>query len=349
MSISAVFFTMAYNAQHTIRRTIDSILNQSRGDLEYYVLDNGSTDDTEDIILEYEKKDDRVKPLHVNTNDITNGGAFFSMLFRETSAKYIAWCDADDEYDPDFLENMILFSEDNQLDIASCGYDKIDGNTGEVLKHRALDENLVLHDNVFADEFIKYRGFTTYLWGKLYSTDYLRHIKAWGTERENRICNDSIVTLRLFKKARRAGVYGRAMYKYYQYPYSLSRTNIEKSLCSYKYLWGETKKFLEYFGPVSKLNEDFLYAIHLSLVEEATNNVLSSELPADVKLDCLLKLFSDPVWEETLTRDADPQFKNLAARSEYVSQIKTRILALPVANVGSISEVICRLELKPLT
>jgi len=334
MSVSTVFFTQAFNAQHTIRRTIDSILNQSRGDLEYYVLDNGSTDDIKDIIPEYGKKDDRVKPLRVNTNDITNGGAFFSLLVRETSAKYIALCDADDEYTPDFLENMIRFSEENHLDIAACGYDKIDGVTGEVLKHRALDENLVLHDNLFADEFIKYRGFTTYLWGKLYSIDYLRNIKGCGTERENRICNDSIWTLRSFQKSGRAGVYGKAMYKYYQYPRSLSRTNIVKSISSYSDLWGATKKFLEHFGPVSKLNEDFLYAIHLSLVEEAANNVLSSELPADVKLDCLLKLFSDPAWDETLTHDADPQFRNLAARDEYVSQMKSRILALPGAQTN---------------
>ena len=334
MSINTVFFTMAYNAKHTICRTINSILNQTCGHFEYYILDNASTDGTEEIIREYAKVDDRIKPLRINFNDVTNAGPILSTLIHATSANYLAWCDADDEYTPDFLENMIRFSEENHLDIAACGYDKIDGVTGEVLKHRALDENLVLHDNLFADEFIKYRGFISYTWGKLCSIDYLRYIKACGTAKENRICNDSIWTLHMFKNARRAGVYGKAMYKYYQYPRSLSRTNIVKSISSYSDLWGATKKFLEHFGPVSKLNEDFLYAIHLSLVEEAANNVLSSELPADVKLDCLLKLFSDPAWDETLTHDADPQFRNLAARDEYVSQMKSRILALPGAQTN---------------
>jgi hypothetical protein len=107
---------------------------------------------------------------------------------------------------------------------------------------------------LFADEFIKYRGFTTYLWGKLYSTDFLRRNKLSGTERKNRICNDSIWVLRAFNKAERAGVYGKAMYKYYQYPHSLSRTNIEKSVSSYSDLWYGTKKYLEFYGSISKLN-----------------------------------------------------------------------------------------------
>jgi glycosyltransferase involved in cell wall biosynthesis len=135
MIISTVFFTMAYNARHTIHRTIESILKQTRGDFQYYILDNGSTDNTEAIILNYAKKDNRIVLLRVNNNHITNGGPFCKAIAHATSAKYIAWCDADDEYTPDFLENMIRFSEENQLDIASCGYEKIDGLTGDVVKH----------------------------------------------------------------------------------------------------------------------------------------------------------------------------------------------------------------------
>ena len=155
--ISTIVFTQAFNAQNTIKRTIDSILNQTSGDFEYYLLDNGSTDNTGDIIAEYVKIDKRVKPIRVNTNDITNGGAFLTTIINLTSAKYLVWCDSDDEYASEFLENMVAFSEENQLDIAACGYRKIDAFTNAVTKHRALSENLVLYGNAFVDEFIKYK------------------------------------------------------------------------------------------------------------------------------------------------------------------------------------------------
>jgi glycosyltransferase involved in cell wall biosynthesis len=330
--VEAVVFTMAYNAERTIRRTIDSILNQTCGNFEYYILDNGSKDSTTDIIMEYAKIDERLKPIRINHNDITNGGAFWSTIFTATSAQWIVWCDADDCYSSDFLENMIGFATDNSLDVAACGYDKIDGLTNESIKHRALAENLVIYGEGFTNDFIKYRGFISYMWGKLYSITFLKSKKFAGTERKNTICSDSVNLLKVFEKADRVGVYGKAMYSYYQYPHSLSHSNIANDLHSYNDLWIATKKYLEYYGPISKINEDFLYAIHLSLVEEAVNNIFAADLATDVKLGLLIEVFSDPVWAHTLTRDADPQFLNLAARQQYVDSIKFRILKLPSCN-----------------
>jgi len=161
--ISTVFFTMAYNAQNTIRRTIESILNQTRNDFDYYILDNGSYDDTGKIIRKYAKIDKRIKPLRINKNDPTNCCAIWDTLVHATSAKYLAWCDADDEYTTDFLESMIEFAEENQLDIAACGYEMIDGRSNEVLKRRTLSEHLIVTDDMLVDEFINYRWVTAVL------------------------------------------------------------------------------------------------------------------------------------------------------------------------------------------
>jgi hypothetical protein len=119
------------------------------------------------------------------------------------------------------------------------------------------------------------------------------------------------------------------MYKYYQYPWSISNTTIKDSLDSYRNLWDATKESLESYGPISKINEDFLYAINLSLVEEAADKIFSADLATDAKLGMFAQIYSDPIWAETLARDADPQFKNLAARGEYVNGLKNKILALP--------------------
>ena len=338
--VIANIFTMAYNAQNTIHRTIDSILNQTRGDFEYYILDNGSDDDTGKIISKYAKIDGRIKPLRINKNDPTNGSPIWATLIQATSAKYLVWCDADDEYTPDFLENMVEFAEKNQLDIAACGYEMIDGYSNEVIKNRALPEHLIVHDKLFVDEFINYRWVTAVLWGKLYSVPFLRAKKLMGTGKKQKLYIESSYVLWLFKKAARVGLYGKAMYRYYQYPNSLARTNIKNNLTGHKNLWHDTKNYLKSYGPISKLNEDFLYAIHLALVDEVVNTVFTSELATDAKLSCLIEIFEDPVWSETMARDADPQFRNLAARKEYVSNVKNRALALPGSNQEQIDSLL---------
>lgn len=327
--MKVVVFTMAYNAQATIKRTIESILNQTFRDFEYYILDNASTDDTEDIIFDYSQKDERIVPLHVNKNDPPNGGTIFNTLVCASNANYIVWCDADDAYTSDFLENMVQFAEENKLDIAACGYNKVDGLTGEVTKHRVLEENLIIYDHLFTDEFVQYRGFASYLWGKLYSIPFLRAKSTTHAPKKERICNDSRWVLGLFRKAKRVGIYAKAMYQYYQYPHSLSHMNIETSLSSYRDLWTATRLYLESYGSISKLNEDFLYAIYLSIVDEAAGNVFAAELDTKKKLELLEEIFSDPVWGDTLRRDADPIFRNLAARKEFISDIKNKVLLLP--------------------
>ncbi len=75
-------------------------------------------------------------------------------------------------------------------------------------------------------------------------------------------------------------------------------------------------------------NEDFIYAIYLSMVDEGASQIFLLNIAVKDKLSMLFELFREPLWAETLARKADPQFRNLAARGEFVQQMKERILYL---------------------
>ncbi len=59
MKISVL--TASYNYEKYISQTIESVLNQTYTDFEYIIFDDGSTDNSVNIIKEYAKKDKRIK------------------------------------------------------------------------------------------------------------------------------------------------------------------------------------------------------------------------------------------------------------------------------------------------
>ncbi|AMW28711.1 MULTISPECIES: glycosyltransferase [Arthrospira] len=89
----------AYNAEKTIKETIDSVINQTFKDFELIIINDGSTDRTLDIISSID--DPRVQVF-----SYPNSGASVSRNrgFSKASAQYIAFLDADDLWTPDKLE-----------------------------------------------------------------------------------------------------------------------------------------------------------------------------------------------------------------------------------------------------
>lgn len=94
-----------YNAQRFLSQTIDSVLSQSYSDFELIMIDDCSTDNSLEILKEYEQKDSRVL---VFRND-KNRGVSFTRNFGVKKAKsdYIAFIDSDDMWTADKLEKQI--------------------------------------------------------------------------------------------------------------------------------------------------------------------------------------------------------------------------------------------------
>lgn len=92
----------AYNAEQTIRETIQSVLEQTFSDFEIIVIDDGSNDRTSDIIQKI--ADPRLKCF-----SYTNGGSSVARNRGISHAKgeFIAFLDADDLWTPDKLELQI--------------------------------------------------------------------------------------------------------------------------------------------------------------------------------------------------------------------------------------------------
>ena len=142
--------------------------------------------------------------------------------------------------------------------------------------------------------------------------------------------SDAAGVQKLFRMSERAGIYGESLHQYYQYPRSTSHLNLRENIACYRDYYFSIRDFLEHYGPISRRNEDFLYAVYLSLADEGVEHIFAASVSVAEKLELLRLTFQEPLWAETLARKADPEFRNLAGRAEYVARTRERIRTLAV-------------------
>jgi glycosyltransferase involved in cell wall biosynthesis len=106
-----------FNAEPTLPECLDSLLAQKFSDFEIIAVDDGSTDGTADILLEYSRKDSRIRMINTEHSGIVTT---LNAAYRYAQAPYIARMDADDISLPERLTKQVELLDDRS-DIAVCG------------------------------------------------------------------------------------------------------------------------------------------------------------------------------------------------------------------------------------
>jgi len=122
-------FTCSYNTDKYIFETFDSIFSQTFKDFEYIIIDDNSTDESCNLILEYYSKikNDQRKKIKLYRNKENLGLTHSSNLaLCMARGKYIVRVDSDDVIKPDFLQEMLETIKLNSVQAVISGYDEID-------------------------------------------------------------------------------------------------------------------------------------------------------------------------------------------------------------------------------
>lgn len=127
-----------YNGEKYIKETIESVINQSFVDFEFIIIDDGSTDNTLNIINDFQ--DDRIKIIKQNHGGIVKA---LNTGLQNSKGEYIIRIDADDICVQNRFDELLNFMNEN-IDIVICGSwaDVIDesGNIIDELKHPPVDD-----------------------------------------------------------------------------------------------------------------------------------------------------------------------------------------------------------------
>lgn len=122
-----------YNAERWLREALDSVLTQTFSDLELIVVDDGSTDQTGDIIENYRQRDDRVVAIRKANTGLTSSLNHGLSVAR---AEWVARIDADDTCEPTRIEEQIRFVRSHpQVVLLGTGFTEIDSDGSPIKTH----------------------------------------------------------------------------------------------------------------------------------------------------------------------------------------------------------------------
>ena len=297
-----IIITIAYNAEKTLAQTINSILNQTHKNWVYYVINNGSTDDTEAIVQKYASETPNIIALRNKENMVfEKGNNWKEILMKHNSTDWVCFLDADDEYKPDFLEEMLIFSVENNLDVAACGHDFVNAKTNQVMSVRILENNLILESrDSFGHHFPVYHQFMRTIWCKLYKSELLTK---YDMENLAKVYygGDTAFTMEAFKNASRGGVLAKTLHKYYVSENSASYLYLPERLYSDRIMDDITRKFvIDKCGEISLSNENFLNRIYFNAIKDTLS--LMSKSRSQIPLDNMISDLHEVLVNENANR-----------------------------------------------
>lgn len=138
-----------YNEERFIANTIESALNQTYSSIEILIVDDGSTDQSLEIVRKYESENDNVI---VFCQENANASIARNRAIEHAKGKYYYFLDSDDIVYPNSIELMVSEMERNAADLVIGNMDEIDVDNEVINTLRFFEKNGV--SNEFSD-FLK--------------------------------------------------------------------------------------------------------------------------------------------------------------------------------------------------
>lgn len=160
-----------YNVGKYLRQSLDSLINQTLREIEIICVDDGSTDDSYEILEEYKQKDSRIKVIHKENKGT---GAARNDGLRLAQGECIGFVDPDDWVKPEMYEKLYNLIKEKNLDIVMCmpdGYDE--KNAVNTPFPYFVDANF---ENIIDDRIFNWRDLSPFsypmcVWNKLYTKE----------------------------------------------------------------------------------------------------------------------------------------------------------------------------------
>lgn len=203
-----------YNVEKYLKKCLDSLINQTLAEIEIICVNDGSTDNSLNILQEYSQKDKRVKIINKENSGL---GFARNVGIEHAQGDYIGFVDSDDWVSPEMYEKMYENAKKNDSDMVICQAYLFDDETHEIKDNEPIfnldcfNENF--NNRVFNHEETKDFLFNICVtaWNKIYKAQFLsdNKIKFFKISFE-----DNIFFTEAYLNAKRVSLVNEPLYYY---------------------------------------------------------------------------------------------------------------------------------------
>lgn len=157
-----------YNVEKYLKRCLDSIINQTFKDLEIICINDGSTDNSAQILDEYANKDSRIKII---TQPNSGLSATRNKGINIAQGEFISFIDSDDWIAENFYEKLYKTAIKYDADMAVCGIIRLNEYRKKYLLQ--FQKEIILENSDKKFEICNIPDIN-YVWNKIYKLDKIR-------------------------------------------------------------------------------------------------------------------------------------------------------------------------------
>lgn len=228
-----------YNAEKTLERCIDSILNQTYDKLEIIIVEDGSKDSSLKICKEYEKKYSNIKVIH---QENLGANAARKTGIKVAKGDYVSFIDSDDWLSANMYKCLLEPFHKYEIDISMCAYYEATDDTKQIknLIYNGFYNRNEMEKNIFpymiSDGTYFGKSINSALWNKLFRKSII-YDECMESIDDIEIGEDAAILYPTLLKAKGIYVYGKqALYNYYVNPNSVMN-NYKNDLFRKSVIW----------------------------------------------------------------------------------------------------------------
>lgn len=228
-----------YNSSKYLNRCLNSVINQTYPFLEIICINDGSTDNSTEILNKYARDDNRISVINIENKGVSNAR---NIGIKEAKGRYIAFLDSDDYLEQNCIEILVSDIRLYGVDVVRGNYNIVNNKEIRIGENNFDNKSEICSSKLIKDEILKGEK-NAFVWLLLCKTELIKNIKF---NNKLSLMEDVIFYMELLNKIDKIFLERKCLYNYVINFNSITRDSerIEKNIKEVQIFNKEIKRYI---------------------------------------------------------------------------------------------------------